>query len=124
MKKDITTRADIELLVNDFYTQVQTDELLGKVFNTIIQDNWAVHLEKMYRFWETILLNQSAFSGSPFAVHTKLDINESHFKRWVALFSDTLNKHFEGPTASEALSRAQSMGAVFSYKLAHLKNKS
>ena len=58
MKKDIETLEDIQLMVNRFYEVVRKDELIGPIFDNIIQDRWPMHLEKMYRFWQTILLDE------------------------------------------------------------------
>lgn len=54
-KKEIENIADIKILVDTFYNQVRNDELLSPIFNGIIKDNWPAHLEKMYRFWQTVL---------------------------------------------------------------------
>lgn len=69
MKQDILTIEDVKLLVNSFYDKIRRDELLGPVFNGIIQDRWPVHLEKMYRFWQTVLLQEHTYFGSPFLPH-------------------------------------------------------
>jgi hemoglobin len=53
MKQDIQTLDDIKVLVDQFYTTIRNDTLLGPIFKERIQDNWAMHLEKMYSFWQT-----------------------------------------------------------------------
>ena len=45
---DIATTEDVQQLVDTFYTAVRTDDIIGPVFNTIIGDQWAHHLPKMY----------------------------------------------------------------------------
>lgn len=125
MKKDIQHLDDIKLLVNTFYGKVRADETLGPIFNETIKENWPKHLEKMYRFWETILLNVHSYSGAPFPPHVKLDINEKHFQIWVNLFSETVDGLFEGVVAEEAKNRAQKMAEIFTYKLDYFqKSKS
>ena len=37
---DLTTREDIEVLVNTFYEKVRTDDLLGFIFDEIAVVNW------------------------------------------------------------------------------------
>ncbi|ULT27243.1 group III truncated hemoglobin [Sphingobacterium sp. E70] len=69
MKQDIQTIADIKILVDQFYSTVRQDNLLGPIFQERIQDNWGIHLEKMYRFWQTILLDEHTYFGSPFPPH-------------------------------------------------------
>lgn len=66
MKKDITKLEDIKLLVDTFYGKVREDEKLQDIFNNVIQDRWPEHLEKLYRFWQTVLLEKHTYHGSPF----------------------------------------------------------
>ena len=122
--KDISTRDDIVKLVNEFYGKVKTDELLGPIFAAVVKDNWPKHLQKMYGFWETILLNVRAYSGSPFPPHAKLPIEKQHFDRWLELFHETLDQHFDGEKAEEAKSRSTQMGLMFNYKLEHINKSS
>lgn len=120
-KTDIRTRDDIKLLVDSFYGKVQKDELIGPIFNERIQDRWAEHLEKMYAFWQTILLDEYTYSGRPFPPHAQLPISEEHFERWLQLFHETLEQRFEGPIAEEAKARGSKMAALFQIKLEHIR---
>lgn len=122
--KDITTLDDIKTLVDTFYGKVRNDELLKDIFNNVIQDRWPIHLEKMYGFWQTILLGEHNYSGSPFPPHAKLPIGKEHFDRWIKLFTETMEENFEGPKATEALTRAQIIADTFHYKIEHLKGES
>lgn len=122
-KTDIKTLADIQLLVNTFYAKVQQDDLIGPIFNAKIQDNWTPHLEKMYRFWQTILLETHTYSGSPFPPHKHLPVNQVHFDRWMQLFSTTVNTLFEGKIADEAKFRAEKMAEMFLYKIDYFKRE-
>lgn len=117
IKSDIESINEVVVLVNQFYHKVERDNLLGPVFDRAIQGNWKPHLEKMYRFWETILLDNHSYKGSPFPPHTKLDIGSDHFDRWVELFEQTIDEHFDGEKANEAKSRAQKMAQIFRFKL-------
>lgn len=123
MKREIATLEDIKFLVNSFYAKVQQDELIGVIFNRIIGDQWAVHLEKMVRFWETLLLGDHTYNGSPFAPHAKLPLQKEHFDRWLHLFNGTLEEHFEGEKAEDAKWRAQKMAEMFHYKIQFLREK-
>jgi hemoglobin len=77
-----------------YYTKVQQDDLIGVIFNKVIENNWAEHLEKMYRFWQTLLLGDHTYYGSPFAPHAKLPLRQEHFDRWLQLFTTILDDHF------------------------------
>lgn len=114
---DIQSRNEIELLVNKFYDTVRSNNLLGPIFDQVIEDRWETHLDKMYTFWETVLLGKNSYSGYPFAPHIKLPIQKEHFVMWVKLFESTVKKHFEGPVAEDAVWRAHKMAKIFQSKL-------
>jgi hemoglobin len=124
MQKDLDSLENIKQLVDSFYNKIQKDELLGPIFNGIIKDNWPTHLEKMYGFWQTILLNERAYSGSPFPPHAKLPISKDHFDHWLKLFSTTIDENFIGEKADEAKWRAEKMAEMFNYKIEYYKNNS
>lgn len=117
MKKDLTTLADIQVMVDAFYDQVNQDDLLAPVFNDVAQVNWAKHLPLMYSFWNRVLFAEGDYRGKPFPKHLPLPINEAHFERWVALFDANMDALFEGPIADDAKLRARSIAHVFQAKL-------
>ena len=121
-KTDITTLEDIKLLVDSFYTAVRQDELLSPIFNEVIKDNWPIHLEKMYRFWQTVLLDTQSYFGSPFVPHAKLPIYQRHFDRWLELWTSVIDNNFIGPTAEDAKWRAGKMATMFLSKLEYYRN--
>lgn len=120
MKQDIRSIDDIKLLVNTFYQQVQKDALLGPIFNAKIKD-WDKHLNIMYTFWETVLLDGYTYKGTPFNKHIDLPVNKAHFDQWVALFSQTIDELFEGPAAENAKQRASQFAVIFWSKLEFLR---
>jgi hemoglobin len=119
--KDIKDIASIRLLVDEFYKAVQQDDLIGPVFDTVIAD-WRPHLDKMYAFWNAVLFAEPGFTGNPFAKHAPLPINAEHFTRWLALFRQTVDKHFEGPVATDAKNRAELMSILFQNKLGRMRD--
>ncbi|HNP18775.1 MAG TPA: group III truncated hemoglobin [Fulvivirga sp.] len=121
MKEEILDIEDVKLLVDQFYGKVRQDELLADIFNNVIQDRWPEHLDKMYRFWQTILLGERTYSGSPFVPHMKLPVEAMHFERWLKLFYETLEEHFVGPKAEEAKWRAERMAEMFQIKINYFK---
>ena len=120
---DILNRNDIELLVNTFYEKAQKDELLGPVFNSKITD-WNKHLNIMYTFWETVILDAYTYKGTPFNKHSDLPIDKTHFDRWIQLFHSVIDGLFMGENANNAKQRAQQFGTVFWSKLDYLRNSS
>lgn len=121
MQQDILSLEDIQLLVNCFYDKIKTDELLGPIFNEQIQDRWPEHLEKMYRFWQTVLLGEHTYYGSPFPPHAQLPVGHEHFLKWMSLFNPTVDELFTGEKATEAKWRAAKMAELFELKINHFK---
>ncbi|MGH2643484.1 MAG: group III truncated hemoglobin [Chitinophagaceae bacterium] len=116
--RDIETFDDIRFLVDEFYEKVRRDELIGPIFDEKIGDHWDRHLDIMYRFWQTVLLeNGKTYFGNPFMKHASLPVFENHFQRWLYLWKQTLQKDFDGPLADEAYDRAEKMAYVFRVKL-------
>lgn len=122
MKKEIETQQDIQFLVDSFYEKVREDELIGPIFNGVIQNRWPQHLETMYRFWGTVLLYEKNYHGNPFMPHSKLPIEKKHFDRWLKLFQETLDEHFTGKIAEEAKWRSNKMAEMFQFKLEYYQN--
>ncbi|RYG01253.1 MAG: group III truncated hemoglobin [Chitinophagaceae bacterium] len=118
---EILNLDDIKLLVNTFYEKVKEDEILGPVFNAKIQDRWPEHLEKMYRFWQTLLLEERTYFGRPFPPHAQLPVEWKHFERWMNLFTATVDELFIGIKADEAKWRAGKMAELFNAKIQHFK---
>ena len=121
--KDIIRMEDIKTLVDAFYEKIRHDELLAPIFNERIQDQWPQHLEKMYAFWQTVLLNERIYYGSPFPPHAQLPVDHSHFQRWMKLFTLTADKLFQGEKAREAKWRAGKMVEMFESKIDYYKKK-
>ena len=123
MKTDITGLSDIVLFVDSFYTKVQKDELIGPIFNHVIKD-WQPHLDKMYMFWNAALFGVPGFKGNPFAKHAPLPLEFRHFERWILLFDETIDEHFEGEMAADAKKRAGLMAAMFLNRFESMKGGS
>lgn len=115
--KEIMSRGDIKMLVDLFYEKVQNDDKLADIFNSIIKDNWSQHLQKMYRFWETVLLGEKTYRGNPFLPHSNLQVNKAHFDRWIELFVETVDENFSGEKAEESKWRADKMAEMFQTKM-------
>lgn len=120
--RDITTADDVRTLVDSFYEKVNRDDLLAPVFNEVAGVKWAEHLPTMYRFWESMLLGAGTYQGAPFPKHAVLPVQKEHFARWLALFVETVDGHFEGPKAEEAKGRAASIADTFAQRMGLLKD--
>lgn len=121
-KNDIHHLDDVKLLVDTFYGKVREDTLLSPVFNERIQDRWPQHIQKMYTFWQTLLLNERTYYGRPFIPHTTLPVATQHFDRWMKLFSETVDEFFQGEIAEEAKWRASKMAEMFQLKIGAIQD--
>lgn len=121
--EDIININGIKLFVNEFYDKVRRDELLAPVFLQAIPGDWQPHLDKMYAFWNTVLFGVSGYKGNPFSKHAPLTIGQDHFERWLKLFAETINAHFEGPVAEDAQKRAGLMAEMFLSRLRYADPK-
>ncbi|MDR0230216.1 MAG: group III truncated hemoglobin [Flavobacteriaceae bacterium] len=121
MKKDIQTLEDIVLLVDTFYGRVQQNELIGPIFNEKLEGRWPEHLQKMYQFWQTVLLEEFTYKGRPFPPHAQLPVEALHFETWKGIFNATVDEFFEGPIAEEAKWRGDRMGKMFLSKIEYFR---
>jgi|SRR5690606_8262974 Truncated hemoglobins len=123
-KKEISDLEDIKRLVDRFYGKVREDQLLKDIFNDTIQDRWPLHLDKMYRFWQTLLFEDAVtYQGSPFLPHAKLPVKKEHFDRWMKLFTETVDELFNGEKAENAKWRAARMAEMFHHKIEYYRNR-
>ncbi|MCB0737347.1 MAG: group III truncated hemoglobin [Bacteroidetes bacterium] len=123
---DLTTRQHIETLITQFYQKAMADELIGHFFSDVIALNLDEHLPKICDFWESTLFYKGNYSGNPMQVHIALNqkskMQPAHFERWLALFNQTIDELFDGPTALLAKTRAQSIATTMQIKLLQVGN--
>ena len=122
--KEIMALEDIRLLVDTFYERVRKDELIGPIFEDRLKGKWEHHLPKMYSFWQTILLGEHTYYGSPLLPHLDMPVEGRHFSRWIGIFHQTVDELFTGEIAKEAKWRSERMAEMFNYKINMFKNNS
>jgi len=120
MKRDLEGKEDIRQLIDDFYTKVRRDELIGPIFSEVAKVDWDHHLPVMYDFWEGVLFHTGNYTGNPMRVHKQLHekfpLEQVHFDRWLQIFRETLDERFEGPVAEQARQRALSIATMIRLK--------
>jgi hemoglobin len=119
---DITSIDDVQMLVDTFYGEVRQDRVIGPIFIGAIGDHWPEHLDKMYRFWQTVLLEEHTYFGSPFAPHARMPLEGRHFEAWLGHWNATVDALFEGVKAEEAKWRASKMAEMFLSKITYYRN--
>lgn len=124
---DITKREDIEFLVKAFYEKVTADDVIGYIFTDVMQLDFEVHIPHICDFWESVLLGNMIYRGNPMlkhiALHQKEKLTPTHFERWISIWESTVNTHFEGSIADDAIKRAQLMGDLMQFKIKQSEQK-
>lgn len=110
--KDILTNADVTLLVDTFYAKARKNTFIGPIFDAYITD-WDRHHIKLYQFWRTVILRQSAYQAKPVQMHFKMELTQDHFDRWMEIWEQNIKEHFEGPNADIAIHRGKTMSQAF-----------
>jgi hemoglobin len=127
----IQSRKEVDLLVRSFYDQVRVHELLGPIFNEVVQD-WEIHLVHLTDFWEMILLQTGPGAGkfNPTRVHREVDekvdysIDQVHFGSWLELWFSTIDQYFEGEVADYAKEHARRMAHMLFMRIWEARPKS
>ncbi|TNE53815.1 MAG: group III truncated hemoglobin [Bacteroidetes bacterium] len=112
--KDISTKEDISLLVNDFYGKVLKNESLAPFFQKL---DFEKHMPKMEHFWAFVLLDEANYTTNVIAKHLHMPIEQEHFDTWLQLFGETVDEHFSGEKANMAKERAKLIALTIQYKL-------
>lgn len=122
MKKDISSRKDIKLIITSFYDKLLSDKIMFPFFEDIVaQNHLEAHLEIITDFWNDILFDTNTYSNNVMQKH--LDKNsfiafeKEHFAIWVSYLFDTINVNFEGEKASNMKNRATSISTVMQLKM-------
>ncbi len=100
---DITTKQDVENLVNMFYEKVLQDVELAPFFTRL---DFKAHLPKMVHFWSFVLLDEPGYTTNVTDKHMQMPLAKTHFERWVFLFHSTIDSLFLGKKAEMAKQRA------------------
>ena len=121
MKKDIETREELERFLWAFYKKAFLDELIGRFFTEVVPLDLDTHIPVIANFWESIIFNKPSYRKNVMEVHqhisAKAAIEKKHLDRWVLLFSQTVDGHFDGPNATLMKQRATSIATLMQIKL-------
>ncbi len=124
MKRDISTRTDIEQMIDLFYKKIKDDSLLGPVFFESAGINWEKHISLMCDFWENILFFSGGYKGNPINLHMHLHkvqpLKPIHFQQWNAIFISTVDELFAGKNALLIKQRALNISAIIQKNIFHV----
>lgn len=121
IKKDISSREDIEIFIRAFYEKVIEDETIGMIFTDVVKMNWDHHIPLITDFWESILLDNPVYKKNAMEVHYHLNnifpLQKKHFDAWLALFNATINIMHEGSVTELAKKRAAGIADLMLFKM-------
>lgn len=124
MKKDITSREDLLLLVTKFYDKLLNDPSISYLFTDVARINLDHHLPVLVDFWDSVLFQSDTYRKNAMqphlALHQKSPITKQHFETWLRYFTETIDELFEGATAFVAKERATSIATVMQVKIKQL----
>lgn len=113
----------IALLMDIFYGKIRADKQgLGDIFNNTIgrdDEKWKAHKAKIARFWESMLLGASNYSGQPMKAHLDLPpFPREFFNIWLGLFEESLKEVYDNQTCIDTiLARAFGIAQRFQFML-------
>jgi hemoglobin len=115
------SEVEIGALVDEFYTRVQRDAVIGPIFNEQVED-WPAHLALLKGFWASVLLGVGQFKGNPLETHLKLKLEPQHFERWLALFRETATELLPAEKAAVFVDKSQRIAETFQRGMAARKS--
>lgn len=121
MKRDITTREDILLLITRFYEKLLADDSINYLFTDVAEINLEKHLPVLVDFWDNILFGADTYRKNAMQphidLHAKSPLLPHHFEIWLRYFTQTADELFEGEKAFLAKERANSIATVMRIKI-------
>ena len=121
MKKDISSREDLLLLVTRFYEKLLSDPSISYLFTDIAKINLEHHLPVLVDFWDSVLFSSDTYRKNAMQPHIDLHrqapIQKHHFETWLRYFKETVDELFEGNKAFLAKEKATSIATIMQIKL-------
>ncbi len=121
IKKDISSRGDIEDFIRSFYQEVTVDNTIGMIFTEVVHMDWDHHIPLITDFWETILLDNPVYKKNAMEVHytlnEKFPLQPQHFSAWLSIFNTIIDKMYAGPVTELAKKRAAGIASLMSFKM-------
>ncbi|MFI0975526.1 group III truncated hemoglobin [Streptomyces sp. NPDC021093] len=118
---DISSRADIDVLLRGFYASAFEDRLIGPYFTEIAGVDLEAHLPHIGDFWESALLRTGSYRRDALAPHQRLHrarpLSTEHFGRWLQLWRAAVDGLYEGPVAERAKAQGERVARVMPRRL-------
>ena len=120
-KKDIETREDLLLLVQQFYKKLLADDSINYLFTDIAKIDLDHHLPVLVDFWDSILFQSDTYHKNAMQPHIVLNqkspVKKEHFETWLRYFTESVDDLFAGSNSFVIKERALSIATVMKIKL-------
>lgn len=124
MKKDISNRDDLLLLVSRFYEKLLADPSISYIFTEVAKIDLSHHLPVLVDFWDSVLFQSDTYHKNAMQPHMNLHrqspLQKHHFETWLRYFKESVDELFEGDIAFIAKERATSIATVMQIKTIQL----
>ncbi|KQC40325.1 hemoglobin [Frankia sp. ACN1ag] len=127
-RADIGGRADIAVLVTEFYRRAFADPQLGPVFVDVARLDLPAHLPVICDFWQAVIFRAGTYRRNAFGVHAELHarvpLTPELFARWLELWTATVDDLHSGPHADRAKLQASRIADSMGRRLADVPTAS
>ncbi len=117
MKYNEINDESIDKLMKNFYAKIRVHKDLGPIFNGAVgtdDESWERHIEKIGKFWKTMLLGKKLYMGNPVLPHINLlPFDIKLFDVWLGLFKESLDELFDEKSANRYLEVANNIAINF-----------
>ena len=118
---DLTSREDIAIVVEAFYTEAISHPEIGYIFTEVAKLNLEKHIPTICDFWETVLFGNLVYRGSVVSKHIELHklskLEPNHFDVWLGIWQKKVSENFQGEKAEEMIHRANLMAEMMKHKI-------
>jgi len=106
IRPDLDSRDRIEGFIDAFYERVLADPVLAPIFLDVAEIDLDVHLPHIKNYWCKLLLGEDAYRRHTMNIHRQLhskrELGEADFERWLELFCRTVDESYSGPKSQRA----------------------
>ena len=122
MTKDIATREDLFIIVNDFYSDLLQSKELSHFFEAFKNEEaLGHHLHTLVDFWDNTLFYSGTYKKNAMKPHLNINrtkgMSAADFDLWIKLFNKAVDKNFKGQNADTIKMRALSIATVMKLKM-------
>ncbi len=108
--------ATLARVVRAFYAAARDDAEIGFLFAGVA--DWDAHIARITAFWSSVALATGRYSGQPMVAHAKLPLAPAHFRRWLALFEQTVRGICTQAGAAHLIDKAERIAASLALGIA------